>query len=271
MTQLLLKTDHNGQMIDQRSIGGFHLTEKTYLPGARFPMHTHEHACLCLVTKGGYTEVYRDRRIECKPSQVNYRPPEEMHADHIGTSDVRCFIIEPSGAWLGNFQKIAGVNGPEVFGRKPLLWLALRVRSEFRQPDEFTPIAVEGLMLEIAAQIARGRKARPEQRAPRWLHTVRDMLHERFADNIALDAMAEYVGVHPVYLATTFRKYFDSSIGDYVRRIRIEYASGRLVETDDPIAEIALDAGFAHQPHFTRTFKRFTGFTPAEYRAQRTK
>jgi AraC-like DNA-binding protein len=46
----------------------------------------------------------------------------------------------------------------------------------------------------------------------------------------------------------------------------LEWATTRLGETDEPIAQIALDAGFADQSHLTRAFKQHTGLTPAEYR-----
>jgi AraC-like DNA-binding protein len=35
---------------------------------------------------------------------------------------------------------------------------------------------------------------------------------------------------------------------------------------EEPIARIALDAGFADQSHFTRAFRRYAGLTPAQYR-----
>ena len=44
-----------------------------------------------------------------------------------------------------------------------------------------------------------------------------------------------------------------------------------LVESDEPLREIAVGAGFAHQSHFTRVFKEATGVTPAEFRRLRTR
>jgi AraC family transcriptional regulator len=48
--------------------------------------------------------------------------------------------------------------------------------------------------------------------------------------------------------------------------LRIEDACRRLATSDAPLVAIALDAGFADQSHFAKTFKRQTGMTPAEYR-----
>jgi hypothetical protein len=56
------------------------------------------------------------------------------------------------------------------------------------------------------------------------------------------------------------------SVGDYVRQLRVEDACRRLATLDAPIVEIALAAGFTDQSHFTRTFQRLRGLTPAEFR-----
>jgi AraC family transcriptional regulator len=51
-----------------------------------------------------------------------------------------------------------------------------------------------------------------------------------------------------------------------MRKLRIEFACRRLTNTDAPLVEIALAAGFADQSHFSRAFKRETGRSPAEFR-----
>jgi AraC family transcriptional regulator len=67
-------------------------------------------------------------------------------------------------------------------------------------------------------------------------------------------------------LARAFREYYGSSIGEYVRNARLDWAAARLVQTEAPLAALALEAGFADQSHFTRSFKRRTGLPPGKYR-----
>jgi AraC family transcriptional regulator len=74
--------------------------------------------------------------------------------------------------------------------------------------------------------------------------------------------------VHPAHLARVFRRHFGSSPGGYVRRLRIERAQVALATTDEPIAAIALSAGFASQAHFTHAFHRMVGIPPGTYRRQ---
>jgi AraC family transcriptional regulator len=73
--------------------------------------------------------------------------------------------------------------------------------------------------------------------------------------------------VHPVHLAREFRRFEHCTIGEYVRRLRIEQACRRLTHSTDPIAAIAAEAGFADQSHFARTFKRVVGMSPVQFRA----
>jgi AraC-like DNA-binding protein len=57
-------------------------------------------------------------------------------------------------------------------------------------------------------------------------------------------------------------------VGAYIRRLRMSWAAERLASTKKPISEIALEAGFTDQSHFTRAFVKFSGNTPANYRRE---
>ena len=78
--------------------------------------------------------------------------------------------------------------------------------------------------------------------------------------------LAEEVGVHPSHLARELRRTYGVSVGELVRRRRIEYALERLRSNDASLAEIAVDCGFTDQSHLTRSFRRVVGSTPGEYR-----
>jgi AraC family transcriptional regulator len=74
------------------------------------------------------------------------------------------------------------------------------------------------------------------------------------------------VGVHPVTLARAFRRAFGCTVGEYVRRLRIERAARQLADSDLSLAEIALGAGFSDQSHFSNLFRRHTGLSPFQFR-----
>jgi AraC family transcriptional regulator len=125
---------------------------------------------------------------------------------------------------------------------------------------------MEGLILEILAEASRHPGSAAGRKPPAWLRSAREMLHDRFTESLSLDDMAAASGVHPTHLARMFRRHHQCSVGDYLRRLRIEWACHALAATDTPLSEIAAAAGFCDQSHFSTAFKRHTGSTPSEYR-----
>ena len=121
-------------------------------------------------------------------------------------------------------------------------------------------------MLALLAESTRGRPVLPERRAPRWLAAARDYLEGDLAGSILLHDVAAHVGVHPAHLARTFRRHYGESLGEFLRRRRVEECCTLLSRTDTPLADVALAAGFFDQSHFCRTFRCHTGLTPSAYR-----
>ena len=101
-----------------------------------------------------------------------------------------------------------------------------------------------------------------------WLGDARDRLHADVAARPSLAELAAGVGVHPVTLARAFRRTFGCTIGEYLRRLRIERAAEQLATGTQPLAEIALAAGFADQSHFSNVFRRRVGMSPSAYRRE---
>ncbi len=144
--------------------------------------------------------------------------------------------------------------------------LGTRLYEEFRQPDELSPLAIEGLMLELLAECSRQASRTRDRQPPRWLLTVGELVRARFCEPLTLGTVAEAVGVHPAHLARVFRRFHGCTLGDHVRRLRVEFARRRLATSDAPLADIAMAAGFSDQSHFSNTFRRHTGLSPAAFR-----
>lgn len=102
--------------------------------------------------------------------------------------------------------------------------------------------------------------------APWWLRQARDRLRKEFRAAPTVKELADAAGIHPDYLGRCFREHYGIRVGEYVDRLRLEWAGRRLVGTADKIIDIALEAGFSDQSHLTRRFKRHFGVTPAQYR-----
>jgi AraC family transcriptional regulator len=69
-----------------------------------------------------------------------------------------------------------------------------------------------------------------------------------------------------MHLARAFRQHYGASVGEFVRQRRLDFVCRELVASERPVAELALEAGFADQSHLTKIFNRALGTTPARYR-----
>ncbi len=259
-----------GQPGGSLEIGSFRLSERAYPPGYMTPVHSHERALFCFVVQGSYTETYGSLTRSCKPATLLFHPADEIHAEQFHDDGGRSFVIELDSSWLDSIREHARVtDGPADFRGGTTALLGRRLYKEFREIDDVSPLVVEGLMLEMIGEASRRTSAdvAVSQSVPRWLRQARELLRARFAERLTLACIASEVGVHPTHLSQTFHLTFRCTVGEYIRRLRIEYACQELATSDTPLAAIALGAGFCDQSHFTRTFKRFTGVAPSEYRS----
>jgi AraC family transcriptional regulator len=144
--------------------------------------------------------------------------------------------------------------------------LATKLYREFKTIDESSPLVIEGLALEILGYGSKQPERSPNC-PPFWLKRSRQFLHANFTGSVTLRDVAASAEVHPVHLARVFRQYYNCTVGEYVRRLRIEFASRELAQSERPLVDVAAAAGFSSQSHFSTVFKRYTNFTPAAYRA----
>jgi AraC family transcriptional regulator len=257
----------HGIRLKSDSITEFALVESLFLPNQKNPEHWHEHPSFCVVLQGSFTETYRRNSFMCAPSTLLFYPGGEAHTECFHNLRTRCFVIEVKPSWLERItQGLSFIAHPANFHGGKIPGLAMKVYQEFHAMDKFSRLSIEGIMLEMMAELSRRSQQLRDSRPTARIELVRELIHEHFSEPLTLRAIADLVGLHPIFLAQAFRKAYGNSIGEYIRRLRIEFACRQLSNIAIPIARIAADAGFFDQSHFTRTFKRLMGMTPAEFR-----
>ena len=245
---------------------GFRFTEKAYSSHARLPTHAHELSHFCFVLAGNYRERIAGRYFERAPAALVYYPPDVSHGEE-HFSNGRHFLVEVDFQSLQTVRDYgARLNEPVQLDTNASLWLAHRMYKEFKDRDKFSRIALESISTELLIAASRRDHRKAERNPPPWFGRVKEFLRENFSEPPGLNELAQAVEVHPTHLARVFRQFERCTVGDYIREVRIDYARRRLLESKEPLVEIALAAGFADQTHFTRSFKRVTGMTPTEFR-----
>lgn len=257
-----------GETLKQRHTGGFSLSETRYLPGSTLPRHSHESHFFCFILSGTYREAYERKVRSCQPSMIVYHPAGEQHAQYFDDTAVQLFRIEVNPTRLRNSSYTDLCLECRDFRGGLPIGLAHKLYQEFREPDAVSHLAIEGLGLELIAEIARDshRRGTTSRQPPQWLSQAHELIKSRFLEHLTLGDIARTVGVHPVTLAREFRHHYDCTVGEVVRRERIGFACCELLKPDRSLAEIANAVGFYDQSHFAKTFKKITGITPAQYR-----
>jgi len=103
--------------------------------------------------------------------------------------------------------------------------------------------------------------------APGPLQRVRELLHERMAEDLGLDELARASGIDRFRLTREFKRAFGQSPHAYLVRLRLRAARALLAAGGEPGA-VALAVGFADQSHLGRWFQRAYRLSPGAYRRQ---
>jgi AraC family transcriptional regulator len=249
-------------------VGGFRISDLLFPPQKRIPPHFHDRASLIVVLEGGFELSIAGRRFDCHSDTTTLKPAGELHRSIMLGEGAHVVVIQPDPA-DDELNRFCGrlLNQFMHFGHGAVRLDGRRLAREIRNPDAVSPLAIESLALEMLVAASRLPESdSPHGRPPAWLSRVREIVHAKFLQRLSAAEVASEVGVHPAHLARVFRSQYRLSMGAYVRTLRLEWAARRLTESDDPLSDVGLDAGFADQSHFTRAFRRHAGITPSRFR-----
>jgi AraC family transcriptional regulator len=99
------------------------------------------------------------------------------------------------------------------------------------------------------------------------LRTVMDYIQTHLLDDTSLRELALVADLSPHHFAALFKASTGLPPHQYVLQQRVEVAKRLLSDHRYSLAEVAQEAGFPTQAHFTATFRRMTGTSPGKYRA----
>jgi len=260
-------TDTAGSTIRRRDITGFSLTEALYAEGVSLPRHCHANSYLTFVLSGTYSENCAHGEFQRRPGALHLLPAGERHDNQFETAVRMLRVkIEPAAIQRLGEERARCLSQPREITGPLSAWLANRMIHEFLAQDDVAALAMEGVLLEMLAESARLSDETRGSSAPGWLRRVRELLQDSYLEAPALPVLAGIAGVHPVHLSREFHKHFHMTIGEYIRKRRIEQACELLSNSELSLAEIASSCGFSDQSHFCAVFKKNSGMTPAKFR-----
>jgi AraC-like DNA-binding protein len=237
--------------------------------------HWHETHSIGVITGGRSTYVNGPHEEVVEQGAVVVINPGDVHGcNPLGDAPWSYVMFHLDPAWLGGVQ--ARLRGDADAAFRPYDQAALRaphvvdagvrlfdVLADARRSPAEREAAVVAFVALLDGALAPGRE--PEA-AARKVERVAEYIDTHFANALPLQDLCDAAQLSGSYLIRAFKKRYGVAPHEYQTNRRIQYAKARL-RAGAPIAQVALDVGFADQAHFQRVFKRMTAATPGQYRA----
>ncbi len=170
-----------------------------------------------------------------------------------------------------NLPPVIGAQDPDIAN------IALGWRKELAEGGAGGRLFTEGLATVLAVHIYRtyGEGTGRLQIAkgglrPLRLNRVIAYIDANLETDMGLRDLAAIAEVSPGHFGEQFKLSTGQTPFRFIQERRIGRAKEMLMNREMPIAEVALNAGFANQSHFTVNFRKLTGTTPARFRADTT-
>jgi AraC family transcriptional regulator len=122
------------------------------------------------------------------------------------------------------------------------------------------------LRKQINSQVAEGNSDERGRLIAWQARKVRDYIDSHITGPILVSDLCALVRLSEAHFSRSFKRAFGQSPHAFVIRRRLEFAAQFMLQTDEPLCDIALRCGFADQAHFSKHFRHANGLNPSAWR-----
>ena len=140
------------------------------------------------------------------------------------------------------------------------------INNELQRTYPFCEEIVQHLMTLLMLKLARSLRAHYRATGIYYIKQVKQFITAHSDNQLSIQQISNVIGIHRSYLQMLFKKHTGHSIVEYINHVRIGKSMLLLNTTNQPIIDIALSVGFNNRQHFTRTFTKYVGCSPSDYR-----
>ena len=141
-----------------------------------------------------------------------------------------------------------------------------------KDQGDFRIAAVRSAVLQIMLHISRYHISQKSERTSKSSNTMirsaLNFINAKYAESIDLDTISKNVNMSKFYFEREFKKYTGYSVITYLNILRCRKAKSLLKHSDSSISEIARACGFESASYFSKTFLKYIGKLPSQYRRE---
>jgi AraC-like DNA-binding protein len=244
-----------------------------------FPRHVHDTFCVSLVTQGTEAIATEDRMLHGQGGSITLTNPHEVHANPVvGDEDAAApatvsfttlYLHQDFVDWMSGRRHVRYTEqcwrNEELVRRFRSLANAISAGKEYDIQTTgrafFTALSsLHGTIGHVGA----GQLSPPESQ---WADLLA-FIETNLAETITLDQLARVMHRSRYHFAKLFRTKFGLPPMQYVLMRKVFAARAQVRSPSETISEVAYRYGFSDPAHFSRTFSRYVGLSPSQYRHQ---
>jgi AraC-like DNA-binding protein len=242
-----------------------------------FPEHSHDEYVVGAVVTGAETLTVAGRSHRVDAGSVLQLHPNEAHANAtIGADALRYHVLYLREDTIRPFFDRGGDDAVLRF-RAPVssdrsLFTAVSAAHAALRCDAAGRLEQESALGALVRVFTIEPPGAPDTTGSQLAHpdriaTAKVYIDENYAEGFGLHDLAELSGLSVFHFTRSFKKAVGLSPLAYRNQRRVSEARVRLLD-GQPIAQVALDMGYADQSHLTRQFQRIVGASPRRYAQQ---
>ncbi|MCR5304465.1 MAG: AraC family transcriptional regulator [Lachnospiraceae bacterium] len=244
-----------------------------------------EHYSMGYVISGDRRMITPKQHFDYHPGDVTLMPPLLYHRT-ISQSDAPyvSYLIKISGEcrdefcrsvdrsiWESLFEQKFFSFDPEHRDRMENMFADML--AEYESPAPYAPVILQGMLFRMLTYIwenHRGERAMEFGRElSEGIMEALSHIEEYYDRELTLEQMASDAGFSTAYFSRLFKSQLGVTFSECLTNVRIRHAKELLIQTDRPIAQIAIETGFCNGDYLAMRFRQKEGMTPTAFRNQR--
>jgi AraC-like DNA-binding protein len=292
MNQFYVHQEHSSELAGFRHIREMAIRKNTCIQLDSLCTTTTENIRIYYILDGKFEWIIKDRSYVLYPGDLAIVLPGQPFGGskgfmNIGTLCWICIGVERIdqnkkmvlGDWSGlseteslAISKILQLNNTAVLvGVKEAFTILQTIKDELFRQEIGYATRVNHLIDELLIFIVRQSTHQTNLRRdfPQTFTKLEETLRQSLAHQWTVEEMAALIGLGTTAFSEKVKNYTGFSPLNYLINIRISEAIKLLKKQELNITSIALETGFYSSQHFSTTFKKLTGYTPAEFRKKK--
>ncbi|MGG1638746.1 AraC family transcriptional regulator [Paenibacillus sp. NRS-1760] len=157
-------------------------------------------------------------------------------------------------------------------GKDDMIYKFLMLMAESNGNQKTRETRLTGLLYLLLSLLAEYGPVTPieqqDSRAEIYVEKVKEIVETNFAQKITIEDIARIIGLNRSYLCSLFKQQMNTSIQEYLIRIRVQKACEMMGNVELTIGDISRSVGYNDPLLFSKMFKKIKGASPKNYRSE---